>query len=53
MQLTRTDRLNRKLLESLASEISALQRVNHGNLTKLLDLVKVRAIKEEIGAMRN
>lgn len=38
-----TDRLNKKLLESLESEIATLQRLKHANIVGLLDLFKVRA----------
>ena len=36
-----TDKLNRKLQESLASEISVLEQTKHTNLVGLLDLLKV------------
>ncbi len=36
-----TDKLNRKLQESLNSEIAVLQRVKHVNIVGLLDLFKV------------
>ncbi|PNW78821.1 hypothetical protein CHLRE_09g391245v5 [Chlamydomonas reinhardtii] len=35
-----TDRLNKKLLESLESEIATLQRLKHANIVGLLDLFK-------------
>lgn len=36
-----TDRLSKKLAESLASEISVLQRTSHKNIVGMLDLIKV------------
>lgn len=37
-----TDKLNRKLQESLASEVAVLDRTKHDNIVGLLDLFKVR-----------
>lgn len=37
-----SDRLNKKLYESLESEIAVLQRLKHANIVGLLDLYKVR-----------
>ena len=36
-----TGKLNRKLQESLESEISILKRANHPNIIRLLEIVKV------------
>ncbi|KAK4755420.1 hypothetical protein SAY87_009177 [Trapa incisa] len=36
-----TNRLNRKLRESLMSEISILQRINHPNIIRLHDIIEV------------
>jgi serine/threonine-protein kinase ULK/ATG1 len=36
----RLDKLNRKLRESLESEIQVLQRSRHGNIIKLHDIIK-------------
>ena len=35
-----TERLNKKLLESLASEIAVLQRVNHPHIVNLYETIK-------------
>lgn len=37
-----TDRLNKKLQESLASEIAVLEQTKHRNIVCMLDIVKVR-----------
>lgn len=37
------EKLNRKLRESLESEISVLQRSKHDNIIKLHEIIKVRA----------
>ena len=39
------EKLNRKLRESLESEISVLQRSKHDNIIKLHEIIKVRALK--------
>lgn len=36
-----TDKLNRKLQESLASEIDVMERMSHQNVVGMLDLLKV------------
>lgn len=38
-----TEKLNKKLQESLASEISVLRQARHQNIVGLLDMIKVRA----------
>jgi serine/threonine protein kinase len=38
-----TFKLNKKLQESLACEISVLKRTRHQNIVQLLDLIQVRA----------
>jgi serine/threonine-protein kinase ULK/ATG1 len=38
-----TDKLNKKLYESLASEVAVLDQTQHDNIVRLLDLLKVRA----------
>jgi serine/threonine-protein kinase ULK/ATG1 len=37
-----TNRLNKKLQESLMSEIFILKRINHPNIIRLHDIIKVR-----------
>ena len=39
------EKLNRKLRESLESEISVLQRSKHDNIIKLHEIIKVRAVQ--------
>lgn len=43
-----TDKLNRKLQESLASEISVLEQTKHDNIIRLLDLIKVGCAKPHL-----
>ncbi len=37
-----TEKLNKKLQESLASEVAVLDKTKHDNIVGLLDLLKVR-----------
>ena len=38
-----TDKLNKKLYESLASEVAVLNQTQHDNIVRLLDVFKVRS----------